>query len=68
MSEKRNGNAKLAYTIREAGDIISVSRSTFYNLMRKGDIRTIKVGRRVIIAHSELERFIGHKRKNRGAP
>ena len=35
-----------------------IGRSTLYELIGRGDLRTIKIGRRTFIALTELERFV----------
>ena len=32
--------------------------STFYELVAKGDIKIIKIGRRTLVAQDELERYV----------
>jgi excisionase family DNA binding protein len=35
-----------------------MSRSVFYELVKNGEIRTLKIGRRTYVAHDELERYV----------
>lgn len=48
----------LVYDIKEALEVLPVSRATLYQLMKAGEIRRIKIGRRTFIKHEELERFV----------
>lgn len=49
---------KLAYTVAEAAGLVSMSRSTFYELINAGEIRTIKIRRSRRITHEQLQRFL----------
>lgn len=35
-----------------------MGRSTFYEHVDRGDITTVKIGRRVYVAYAELQRFV----------
>lgn len=48
----------LAYTVAAAAGLVSMSRSTFYELIAKGEIKTIKIGRCRRITRAQLEHFI----------
>lgn len=52
-------STKIAYSIDEAAEALRVSRSTFYDLMTAGKVRTVKIGARRIIPASALEEFLG---------
>lgn len=49
---------KLLYTIPEAYEALSLSRSKFYELMSAGEIKVIKIGASVRVPVSELESFV----------
>ena len=49
---------RLTYPIDEAAEQLSISRSQLYALQRQGRIRFQKIGRRSIITHDELQRFL----------
>lgn len=44
--------------IPEAAQRLALSRSKLYELIYRGEIRTVRIGRAVRIAESELDRFI----------
>ena len=44
--------------IPEAAAQLGIGRSTMYELTGAGTIRTVKIGRRTLIAHEELERYV----------
>jgi excisionase family DNA binding protein len=50
---------RLAFGCQEAADTIGVSRQYIYNLMRRGQLRTVKVGRRRLIPRSALLELLG---------
>ena len=49
---------KLAYGVEEAAELLSISRSKLYILVRDGKIRTVKAGGRTIISHQSLVDFL----------
>jgi excisionase family DNA binding protein len=50
--------ARLLHPIPEAGEQLGVGRSTLYELIAAGELRTVKIGRRTLISHEELERYV----------
>jgi excisionase family DNA binding protein len=50
---------KLAYSVLEACDQLSIGRTTLYGLIKSGDLQIRKVGRRTLISAKSLEAFIG---------
>lgn len=49
---------KLAVTVREAGQLTGLSRTTLYKLFSNGKLTPRKVGKRTLILVSELEAFV----------
>jgi excisionase family DNA binding protein len=45
------------YTVPEALERLSVSRTTLYALLRRGDLRRVKVGRRTYVPAAELTTY-----------
>ena len=45
-------------TVCEAAQYLRISRALFYQLIRNGRIKTIKIGARTIVRGAELERFL----------
>lgn len=45
-------------SVKDACKRLSISRSFFYLLVKRGDLRPIKLGRRTLIPASELERIM----------
>jgi len=50
--------ARLLHTIPDAGEQLGIGRSTLYELMAAGVIQTVHIGRRTLIAHDELVRYV----------
>jgi excisionase family DNA binding protein len=46
-----------SYTVSEFCRVFRVSNTTFYELRKRGDLRTLKLGRRTLIARVEAERW-----------
>jgi len=46
-------------TIKEASDVARIAASTIRLYIRKGKLKTQRVGRRIIISRAELEKFLG---------
>lgn len=49
---------KLAYSIKEVCDLLSVGRTTLYSLIGVGKLNTLKVGRRTLISAASLQAFV----------
>ena len=49
---------KLVYTVEEAGTVLGLGRSGAYEAVRRGDIPTIKIGRRLLVPKAALERML----------
>jgi excisionase family DNA binding protein len=49
---------KLGYTFAEAVALTGVSRSQLYQERKAGRLKVVKVGRRALITHTDLEAWI----------
>ena len=49
---------ELAYTIEEAAELMSIGRDSVYELLHAGRLRSIKIGRRRVISHADIENFL----------
>jgi excisionase family DNA binding protein len=49
---------KLLYTIREVEDVLGVSRATVYNLIERGDLRRVKVGKSARIPRTSIVEYV----------
>lgn len=55
-------NARIAYSIREVAPLLSLSRATIYNLIKRGDLTTIRVAGRVLVPVTEIQRIMEVRR------
>lgn len=53
----------LAWRIDSASHRAGIGRTMLYQLIKDGEIKTIKVGRRTLIPESELQRWLARKMK-----
>ena len=51
---------KLLYDLRAAADMISISHWTLRRKVLRGEVKPTRIGRRVLISRTELERFAKH--------
>lgn len=49
---------KLAYTVAEAADLMSISRSRLYELIHAGQIQSVKFGRSRRITEEQMRVFL----------
>lgn len=49
---------KLVYTVEEAGALLNLGRSGAYEAVRRGDIPTIRIGRRLLVPKVALDRLM----------
>jgi excisionase family DNA binding protein len=50
---------RLTYTVTETARILGISRTTAYECVRRGEIPSLTLGRRVVITHTALEQLLG---------
>jgi excisionase family DNA binding protein len=60
MNMNREPDATRLLTVSEACERLQVSRPTLYGLIRRGELRTITIGRSRRIPLSALNRFVEH--------
>jgi len=46
------------HTVLEFAEAVHVSRTTAYGMVARGEIRCVKVGRKIIIPDTEISRFL----------
>ena len=49
---------KLIYTVEETRALLGLSRTLVYEAIRRGEIPSIRVGRRILIPRAALERLL----------
>jgi len=47
-------------SVREAAQVLGVSRGHLYALLRRGELKGIRLGRRVVVPVEVLEALLGH--------
>jgi excisionase family DNA binding protein len=47
------------YTVVEAAQLVGVGRSTMYELVSRGEVASVRLGRKVLITRSTLEALLG---------
>lgn len=50
-------DGKLLYTVEEAADLLSVGRTTMFDLVRTGRVESVKINRSRRITREALSRF-----------
>ena len=54
-----NNSSRLTLTVEEARKQLGLSRGATYEAIRRGEIPSIRIGRRIIIPRVPLERMLG---------
>jgi excisionase family DNA binding protein len=49
---------RLTMTVTETADALGISRNTAYQLVRKGDIPSVRLGRRLVIPKTALNAWL----------
>ena len=52
---------RLAYSVDEACQLLSIGRTSLYELAKRDELRLIKIAGRTLVPRSELERLAGQK-------
>ncbi len=51
--------AKLTFTVPEAAALLGICRTTAYECVRRGEIPSLTLGRRILITRAQLEQLLG---------
>lgn len=55
-------SVKLTHKVEEVGPLLGLGRNSIYELIRSGTLRSIRVGRKILVPKSAIEEFLnGHK-------
>lgn len=57
----------IAYRPAEAAKVLGLSRSTFYNLLKAGELHGFKVGAATLIPAEELRAWVARRTTGQGA-
>jgi excisionase family DNA binding protein len=52
---------RLAYSVEEAAEALGISRDLIYDLLRTGELASLKVGQRRLITRQALDAFLNKK-------
>ncbi len=67
-----HGTRPISVTVATARKLIGVGNTKFYELIKNGDLETVRIGRRVLVTYRSLERLIDrlllHDTAPAGAP
>jgi putative molybdopterin biosynthesis protein len=55
---------RTALSTQEVADLLKVSKSTIYDLIRRGELRSYKVGRKVRIAEADVKEYIKQSKES----
>ncbi len=59
-------DGRLAVSVSQAARLLSLGRTRTWTLVRSGRLRTVRVGRRVLVPLKELERFLERELEAQG--
>jgi len=54
-----SGDLRLVYTVVEAAELLGIGRSTAYELVARGELATVRLGRRVVVTRPTLAALLG---------
>lgn len=63
MSEPTTGIEKLVYDVKEAAEMLSISRTMIFQLINEGRLGSLKVGHRRLVPRQDLEEFVSSNRQ-----
>lgn len=55
----RDPGERLTLTVEEAADVLGIGRTLAYEAVRRGDIPSIRVGKRRLVPRGALDQFLG---------
>ena len=51
---------RITLTVEEAGALLGISRSLSYELIRRGELPSLRLGRRIVVPVKALEALVEH--------
>ena len=52
---------RISVSIQEAAKMLGISKPHFYPLIKEGKVRTVKIGRRILVSVQSLREFVDGK-------
>jgi len=49
----------MAFTAKQAMEALNISRSKFYNMAKRGEIKVVKVGKKILVPAWAISDFLG---------
>jgi excisionase family DNA binding protein len=49
---------KMAYTVKEVRNLVGISAGTFYELLKRGELKAVKLGKRTLVPAKELHEWL----------
>jgi excisionase family DNA binding protein len=59
--------APLCHSVAQAAALLGIGRSTCWALIRSGELKSIRIARRVLVTDAELRRFVEGRAEAAGA-
>jgi excisionase family DNA binding protein len=59
---------RLVFTVEEAAQLLGISRSFAYEAVQRGEIPSMRIGRRILVPKAALERFLASSGSTAQAP
>lgn len=56
---------RLTYSVEEAGEILGISRSSAYEAAYRGDIPTLRIGKRILVPRIPFEKMLGKEHESK---
>lgn len=50
---------RMTFSVEEAAGVLGISRALAYELVRRGELPRLRLGRRIVVPRRALEDFIG---------
>lgn len=58
MTQQSSPSTKLTFSVKEAADLLGISKPKMYDLLREGEIRSLRVGKKIIIPRKALDDWL----------
>jgi excisionase family DNA binding protein len=50
---------RATYTVEQAGQVLGISRAAAYEAVQRGEIPSLRIGRRIVVPRRPLDRMVG---------
>ena len=66
MEREAPGMTRLLHQLPDVSEQLGVGKSTVYALIAEGQLMAVKIGRRTLVPHEELERYVRGLKESAG--